>query len=490
MRKISILLLTIIIILSLVSFSGCDKGHTHIDKDQLTLYEINIDMNTDDMTAAVTQKVNYFNNTGVSVNNLVFNLHPNAFNDKQENPPLVEKHLNNAYYNGLSYGGINILRIESGEDQLAYTINNQLLTVLIEELAPYDSYDFMMRYHIKLPQINHRFGVNENTINLANFYPQLAVYNNGFKQDIYYPIGDPFYSEIANYKVSIKVDNRYKVAATGSAVQETMNVKTQGITYEANKVRDFAIVLSNRFKVVGDTVDNVNINYYYYNDKHPEHSLSVACKAIEVFQNLIGEYPYDSFNVVETDFIYGGMEYPQLIMIASSLSGLNRDKVIVHETAHQWWYGLVGNDSIRAAWMDEGLTEFMTALFFKETDNEQAMKAMINDAYSAYLLFTDVRLTMDMSIDTSMNRALWEYNSEYEYITMVYAKGMLMFNSLYEIMGREEFLKAIRNYYHKYRYLNATEEQLIYEFNRASSKPVCKIFDAWLNGKVVLTSYR
>ena len=41
------------------------------------------------------------------------------------------------------------------------------------------------------------------------------------------------------------------------------------------------------------------------------------------------------------------------------------DSVIVHEIAHQWWYGLVGNNQIRTPWIDEGLAEYCTAVFFE-----------------------------------------------------------------------------------------------------------------------------
>ena len=38
--------------------------------------------------------------------------------------------------------------------------------------------------------------------------------------------------------------------------------------------------------------------------------------------------------------------------------------VTVHETAHQWWYGVVGNDQIDEPWLDEALTEYSTILYY------------------------------------------------------------------------------------------------------------------------------
>jgi len=56
-----------------------------------------------------------------------------------------------------------------------------------------------------LPNINHRFGYGDNTVNFGNFYPVACVYENGkgFIQDLYHSNGDPFYSECSNYEVEI-----------------------------------------------------------------------------------------------------------------------------------------------------------------------------------------------------------------------------------------------------------------------------------------------
>ena len=57
-----------------------------------------------------------------------------------------------------------------------------------------------------------------------------------------------------------------------------------------------------------------------------------------------------------------------MVMIDGSLYDGDQDDwlelVTVHEVAHQWWYGLVGNDEVHDSWLDEGLTEYSTILYY------------------------------------------------------------------------------------------------------------------------------
>lgn len=63
-----------------------------------------------------------------------------------------------------------------------------------------------------------------------------------------------------------------------------------------------------------------------------------------------GRYRWTSFTlVVPPNFFGGGIEYPMFVFVGrSSYERL----VIDHETAHQWFYSLVGNDQARDPWLD------------------------------------------------------------------------------------------------------------------------------------------
>ena len=113
--------------------------------------------------------------------------------------------------------------------------------------------------------------------------------------------------------------------------------------FEAKTVRDFAWVASQKFEVSSMTIGDTTVYSYYYTQEAGERALDYGASALRIFNELFGSYPYKTLSIVQTDFFIGGMEYPQLVMIDGSLyeeEGLLAEVVVVHEVAHQWWYGL------------------------------------------------------------------------------------------------------------------------------------------------------
>ncbi|MFY9579107.1 MAG: M1 family aminopeptidase [Gaiellaceae bacterium] len=81
--------------------------------------------------------------------------------------------------------------------------------------------------------------------------------------------------------------------------------------------------------------------------------LRMAVRALERLSRLYGAYPWKTYTVVVPPDLHSvGIEYPTLSFIGASPIL----RVIVdHETAHQWFYSLVGNDQARDPWLDEAL---------------------------------------------------------------------------------------------------------------------------------------
>ena len=78
----------------------------------------------------------------------------------------------------------------------------------------------------------------------------------------------------------------------------------------------------------------------------------IARHALEFYSKLYAPYPFPQLTL--QDGPSSGMEYP---MVINSNSG-----AADHETAHQWWPMMVGNNETWYGWMDEGFNQYMNIL--------------------------------------------------------------------------------------------------------------------------------
>jgi len=58
--------------------------------------------------------------------------------------------------------------------------------------------------------------------------------------------------------------------------------------------------------------------------------------------------------------IRGGIEYPGFVFLGDNQ--LSNDPTPSHEVAHEWFYGLVGDDQARDPWLDESFATYVEAL--------------------------------------------------------------------------------------------------------------------------------
>jgi hypothetical protein len=80
-------------------------------------------------------------------------------------------------------------------------------------------------------------------------------------------------------------------------------------------------------------------------------------RAIVELSGRFGPYPFPSLSVARIPAGGGGIEYPSSIfMLAASRT------IAVHETAHQWFYAMVGNSQALHPWLDEAFAEYAEQL--------------------------------------------------------------------------------------------------------------------------------
>ncbi len=484
MKKTAFILSLLLAFAVVFPFSACSGN-----KLERTNYEIQVTL--DGHTLTGSQTVEYFNDSENVLDSLKFNLFANAFRSGAKYSPISAQYIGKAYPNGISYGNMTISGVFLGEKPLHYEVCGEdfnVLDVKLEnQIFPDESVCIKIDFTVNLANVIARTGYNGKTINLANFYPILCAKQDGqFYECVYYANGDPFFSDCADYTVTLTCDENYVVASSGSIESVSQLDSAVKRTYKIQNARSFAFVLSENFETITDNSTGVEINYYYYDDKEPLKSLEYAVKSINTFNGLFGEYPYKTYSVVQTEFVQGGMEFPALVMISDDLTGLAYGEVIVHETAHQWWQTAVGNNEIEYGFLDEGLAEYSVILFYEKfSEYGYTRESLIQSSETTYKVFCSVYDKLFGKVNTSMVRSLKDFSSEYEYVNIAYIKPCIMYDTLRKTIGDNRFFKALKRYYESYKFLNATPDDLIGAFEKVGADSN-GYFESFFNGKAIL----
>ena len=442
-------------------------------------YDLALELDPDARELKGTLDFTYRNAEDRPMSELHFLLYANSF-EKEHYEVFEAQDMERAYPNGFSPGSIRIVSVTSPDGKAESLVTGEQSHVLQVRLPravePGQSTRLTIKYTVTIPNCYGRFGYGNNTMSLVNCNPILSVYDGGEWHDyVYYNMGDPFYSETADYTATIRTPEDWTIAATG-----VLTRKQDGDTaiwkVDAPARRDFGFVASDRFEVMQQEADGVLVRSYYLKGSKSGGRAALDCgvEAIGLYTETFGEYPYAEFSVVETDFFIGGMEYPGMVLIDHSLYApgqrIVQDLVVAHETAHQWWYSTIGGNEVTEPWLDEGLTEFSTQYFFEKERDESYNNyyGMMNESYQ------EMRGTGG---EYSVTMKSPEFEDSLTYAAWVYDRAAQIMKELRGELGDEVFFEGLRQYYGQHRLAVATRADLEEAFEKAAGRELTQWFE-------------
>ncbi len=204
-------------------------------------------------------------------------------------------------------------------------------------------------------------------------------------------------------------------------------------------------------------------------------ALSRTGGAIASFERLLGPYPYEVFSTVQVPFDFAGMENASAAFLAANLYGTAAlEEVMVHEVAHQWFGNDVTIADWRDLWISEGITTYLTTLFYEDADGEEAANEMRADF-----------ATVSPEDDGFMRPLVPdETDSPYDMLSWhVYRKGAAVMHLLRLKLGDGPFFNALRDAYLAHRSEPASTASLIEHFSEAAIEPLGDVVDYWIYGE-------
>jgi aminopeptidase N len=327
------------------------------------------------------------------------------------------------------------------------------------------------------------YALEEGVATFVNWYPILAVRDDGqWQAEPVVGIGDSVVSEVSLYKVEITTPKKIQVVTPGSKVQQVSRDSNEIYTFASGPVRDFPVVASSNFTLAQTEVDGIVIQHWGLADGELrwKEAMQTSADSLAVFNELFGPYPYKELDIVSVPLqLASGVEYPGLFLMKDELYQTDPElpyllsTIIAHETAHQWWYGLVGNDVIEFPWQDEALATFSSLLYL-----EQLQPSVYQGTVNFFKQSVDGVDKKLVSSDISQPVRAFKNHPEY-YSPVVYSKGALFFVELRSEIGNQVFFTALQNYFSENLYAIASPENLLDEFENTCQCELGDFYTEW-----------
>lgn len=462
--------------------AGTNKKQTSEVKDYIpTVYDSTVAVNVEEKSLTGTLKVQSTNNTEKDQDRIYFHVYPNQF---RQGVDQLGGFWRQIIDENSEPGEMEVTKVQVNGEKENFEIKDTILEIPLGKWKKRETIDLELEFTIKVPRNNGRFAFNENAIWLGNWMPIQAVYDErGWVTNPYYSIGDPFYSEVGRYSVKVTVPSNYQIASTGKE-EEAVKEQDGSLTYTTSieNVRDFAMVIMDAsYQKLTDQVGETTVNTWYLASESQEavkKNHEAGVKAMSYFSNVYGSYPYPEYDIVRTG-MFTAMEFPGLVYLPKGTpeNAGGEFGSVVHETAHQWWYAMVGNDEVKEPWLDEAMATYSTTRFMLKEYPEHGAG--------------DLELRKHMTVGTEVfeRRGVFigspvdKFDNIGTYSQLVYQKGALMLENLEKVIGKEKMDQVLQNYFEKYQYEIATGSDFISVFSEELGPEAKKYFENWLSGK-------
>jgi hypothetical protein len=406
--------------------------------DETTQYDLDVIFDYRQHSLSVSEKIRYVNTSPEGLDELLLvveaNRIPGAFSMK-------------------------LITWEPGEPIEDFNLEgDQIHIPLPQTLAPGEMINVYIRYELVIPKAPLPsettrplpFGYTERQVNIVDWYPYIPPYRPG---DGWLAHKNWWFGE---HQVFDRVDFHVKLTLAeqveGLVIAASAPVMMQGedtYLYHQESARSFALSASHEYIVQTTTVGDITVYSYSFpfHEYAGEEVLHNTADAMELFSQLILPYPHSSLSVVEADFL-DGMEYDGLYFLSHGFYNLYEGTprgyltfISAHETAHQWWYGLVGNDQALEPWLDEAMCTYMEYLFY---ENVYAEYPSVSDqSITDWWWYYRVNF---YNPSGWVNGSIYDYDQFRTYRDAVYLNGAKFLHGLRSRIGDEAFFSFLKDY--------------------------------------------
>ncbi len=487
-----------------------EKFHQGVD------YRIEAVLDEDEETLRARARVRYTHNGHGTIDTLYFHQHLNAF---RPNSDWAKRDLefDNRRFTDLGpeeHAFEKLLSVSVGGTQAEALYpgapdSTVVAVPLASPLEQGETITVILDWGARPSTLPRRQGRRGRHYDFAQWYPRIAVYDEGgWQVQPLMPQGE-FYGEFATYDVTLDVADDQVMGATGvpvegdpgwanaasgaasegsqgpllraefygAADEESLGfldgqpaVGRKRVRWHAQDVHHFAWSTSPEYTYEGGNHGEIAIHVLYQPGDEDSWGGGIAVertvRAVDWLETVFGPYPYPQVTNVHR-IEGGGTEFPMMVMDGSASQGL-----ITHEVGHIYAHGILANNEWKDAWLDEGLISFVTSWFSEEADGATGLW---EGALRRVAAFEDRVTPQPVGIPSA------DFFDPRAYSTYSYSKGSIFFYMLRELMGWEDFRRVTRLYFEDNKFEHVNEYDFRVAAEAVYGEDLSWFFQQWLH---------
>ena len=280
---------------------------------------------------------------------------------------------------------------------------------------------------------------------------------------------------LTTFNLKVEINKDWSVVSQGKRTQNELVNDKKVIVYESPEPMDEIYLTAAKWTEYSKQLGDVEVQAFLRtpDEELAQKYLGITSGYLQMYETLIGEYPYTKFALVE-NFWETGYGMPSFTLLG--------EKVIrfpwilyssyPHELLHNYWGNSVYVNYAEGNWC-EGITAYMADHLMQEQRG-------VGATYRRNTLqkFTDY---VNDENDFPINKFLNRNNSAEESIG--YGKVLMVNNMLRYDLGDETFIKAYQKFYADNIYKKVSFPEIQKSFEEVSGKDLEGFFDQWIDRK-------
>jgi hypothetical protein len=254
---------------------------------------------------------------------------------------------------------------------------------------------------------------------------------------------------------------------------ETRNGRTSS-EWETGFPSEGLSLSAGRYTVQDKNFGGVTVATYFFPESASlsQDYLHGAGRAIALYEQLIGPYPFQQFSIVE-NFFPTGYGFPSYTLLGSTVIRLPFiiETSLGHEIAHCWWGNGVLVDLGQGNWC-EGLTTYLSDYLYKERISKEEGRN-----YRLQILRNFAAL-----VNPANDFPLSQFKGRYDPASQAigYGKGAMVFHMVRRSLGESAFWGGLRDVFRDKLFQEASWKDFQVAFERRAGASLEPFFDQWI----------